>query len=612
MKRARSYTGIPTDNSQAVKPSFLQEKPGKASLALLIFSLAVLPACKDDHARALESLQKHGVQPTATAVHEQARLGRTEVVSLLIKAGAPAAEPDATGLTPAMKAARAGEWPILDALLPGLSISALNQPDPDGQPVLHYALAADQLETVNHLLDAGAATAALTEKGAPAVEAAINGGKLPLARRLIDGLGDSRAARQRALFAAIKAGSKDLVSHCLSRGADAAAVVKGESPLSLAAASGAATDLLRLLIESGATPQQAPGLLKNFAASGDRDMVSYLLDTGAPVDIKDADGSSALTSAIQKGSRDIAVMLLQRGADASALTEQAITAPTPELLTFLLDNGLSAQARDGAGEPLLVRAVLGGQPENIKLLLARGADPVVPGTDGQSPLHIAAASGSTPVVETLIQQGADPNAPFASPVTPAFLARIKNEHFEGWLKKDTGLTPLMLAASRGDTDMVALLLNKGAKRGQQTKGWKRYPVQFACDTANIRAAQQLLGRNIHTDNRDVKVTIYLSRQRATLYKNGEVVRGSTVSTGRKGNRTPTGKYVITDKQASWISSIYKVPMPFFMRLSCKEIGMHQGVCPGYPASHGCIRMPAGEVRAFFAAMQIGDQVDIVD
>ncbi len=81
-------------------------------------------------------------------------------------------------------------------------------------------------------------------------------------------------------------------------------------------------------------------------------------------------------------------------------------------------------------------------------------------------------------------------------------------------------------------------------------------------------------------------------------------------TGRKGYATPTGKYVISDKQRDWISTIYKVSMPFFMRLSCREIGLHAGNCPGYPASHGCIRMPYSDVQKLFAVLKIGDAVTI--
>jgi lipoprotein-anchoring transpeptidase ErfK/SrfK len=51
-------------------------------------------------------------------------------------------------------------------------------------------------------------------------------------------------------------------------------------------------------------------------------------------------------------------------------------------------------------------------------------------------------------------------------------------------------------------------------------------------------------------------------------------------------------------------------MPFFMRLSCQEFGMHAGVCPGYPASHGCIRMPRADVQAIYSLLKIGDAVTI--
>ena len=583
-----------------------------ARAAVFMVVVITLTSCKDEHARALEGLQKRGVAPTAESVHEQAALGRADVVALLIQAGTDVNQPDKSGLTPAIKAARNKSWPVLSALLPGLSISALNQPDAQGITVLQSALEDQNADLVNQLLDAGASSAALPEKGAPAVEQAITAGKIPLARRLIEGLGDSRVARQRALLAAVKSGDVSLTAHCLAGGADAANPGKNQSPLLLESAH-KNPEMARLLIESGASPAKAPGLLRSYAEAGNKEMVRFLLNTGAPPDAAAAvDDATPLTAAITAGHNDIAALLLEAGADAAALTERAISTEAPGLLEFLLDHGLSAQSRDGAGETLLMRAVIGGQPANVKLLMSRGADPEITGIEGQSPLHMAAAINSIPVMEALIMEGADPNATFSNPVSPDFLKRINNEHFEGWLKRDTGLTIMMLAASRGETEMLSFLLSKGAKRNQQTKGWKRYPVQFACDTTHISAAQILLGRNPSTEKRNVRATISLSKQRVTLFKDDAILRGSRVSTGRRGYATPTGKYVITDKQASWTSTIYHSSMPYFMRLSCREFGMHEGVCPGYPASHGCIRMPGGDVRAFFSVMQIGDPVEIIE
>jgi lipoprotein-anchoring transpeptidase ErfK/SrfK len=74
--------------------------------------------------------------------------------------------------------------------------------------------------------------------------------------------------------------------------------------------------------------------------------------------------------------------------------------------------------------------------------------------------------------------------------------------------------------------------------------------------------------------------------------------------------TPTGKFVITDKHRSRVSSIYDVEMPYFMRLSCSAVGMHAGSLPGYPASHGCIRMPAEAAREMFKIVEVGTLVSI--
>jgi lipoprotein-anchoring transpeptidase ErfK/SrfK len=53
-------------------------------------------------------------------------------------------------------------------------------------------------------------------------------------------------------------------------------------------------------------------------------------------------------------------------------------------------------------------------------------------------------------------------------------------------------------------------------------------------------------------------------------------------------------------------------MPFFMRLNCREFGMHAGVVPNYPASHGCIRMPGEKVRELFKQVEVGTLVTIVN
>ena len=102
--------------------------------------------------------------------------------------------------------------------------------------------------------------------------------------------------------------------------------------------------------------------------------------------------------------------------------------------------------------------------------------------------------------------------------------------------------------------------------------------------------------------------VVLSDQRVTFFRGDDVLMTSKVSTGRKGYDTPTGDYLITSKHRDWTSTIYKAPMPYLLRLNASAIGLHQGTVPGYPASHGCIRLPASKAAAFFRTARVGDRV----
>jgi lipoprotein-anchoring transpeptidase ErfK/SrfK len=106
------------------------------------------------------------------------------------------------------------------------------------------------------------------------------------------------------------------------------------------------------------------------------------------------------------------------------------------------------------------------------------------------------------------------------------------------------------------------------------------------------------------------VEISLSTQKALVIKDGVPILKTSISTGRKGFDTPAGQYVITDKKRSHRSSLYHVEMPFFMRLNCLDFGMHAGVVPNYPASHGCIRLPADAAQKIFTEIPVGTLVMI--
>ena len=135
-----------------------------------------------------------------------------------------------------------------------------------------------------------------------------------------------------------------------------------------------------------------------------------------------------------------------------------------------------------------------------------------------------------------------------------------------------------------------------------------------------------------------RIVIDLDQQRAYFYKGDQIVGISVVSTGREGYDTPPGEFRITEKDPEHVSSLYgdyvdhsgqvvmenveadKDPrprgtifrgaaMPYFLRID-GGIGMHAGYLPGYPASHGCIRLPEKMAVQFFKHAAVGTPVEI--
>ena len=96
------------------------------------------------------------------------------------------------------------------------------------------------------------------------------------------------------------------------------------------------------------------------------------------------------------------------------------------------------------------------------------------------------------------------------------------------------------------------------------------------------------------------MVISLDEQRAYVYRNGLRIGVSTVSTGKKGHETPTGVFTILQKHKDHKSNLYNAaPMPFMQRLTWDGVALHAGNLPGYPASHGCVRLPYEFARRLF-------------
>lgn len=107
------------------------------------------------------------------------------------------------------------------------------------------------------------------------------------------------------------------------------------------------------------------------------------------------------------------------------------------------------------------------------------------------------------------------------------------------------------------------------------------------------------------------VIVSLPTQRAYVYRNGVRIGISTVSTGRPGYETPSGVYSILQKHREHYSNLYdNAPMPYMQRLTWDGLALHAGGLPGYPASHGCVRLPTKFAEQLFAATTPGSIVVI--
>ena len=111
----------------------------------------------------------------------------------------------------------------------------------------------------------------------------------------------------------------------------------------------------------------------------------------------------------------------------------------------------------------------------------------------------------------------------------------------------------------------------------------------------------------------VVIIVSIPQQALFVYRNGVRIGRSTVSTGTKGYETPTGVFTILQKAVDHESSIYKgAKMPHMQRLTWSGVAMHAGQLPGYPASHGCVRLPVDFAEKLYSVTSNGTTVIVTD
>lgn len=167
------------------------------------------------------------------------------------------------------------------------------------------------------------------------------------------------------------------------------------------------------------------------------------------------------------------------------------------------------------------------------------------------------------------------------------------------------------------------------------------PMRSAVDLIkkqpSLRVDQAALAR---TPAEDLHIIVSLEKQRAYLMTGEQILIDCPISSGKRGHSSPSGKFSVLEKDPNHHSTLYGdfvdgsgrivragvsmhidsapsgthfqgAEMKWFMRLTGDGVGMHVGILPGYPASHGCIRMPSDGAKLFYDHVKVGTPVEVI-
>jgi lipoprotein-anchoring transpeptidase ErfK/SrfK len=164
--------------------------------------------------------------------------------------------------------------------------------------------------------------------------------------------------------------------------------------------------------------------------------------------------------------------------------------------------------------------------------------------------------------------------------------------------------------------------NDDQPRTEPARKWKRRPRSPSRTVLNDygrvglkavgeQAARQAEPAEVPNPQRPLFVVASIADQRVSVYNHNGLVARSAISTGMAGHLTPRGIFTIIGRERFHRSNIYSAaPMPFMQRVTWSGIAMHLGVVPGHPASHGCIRLPAGFAIKLWGLTKIGERIVI--
>src|SRR5881227_2600954 len=178
----------------------------------------------------------------------------------------------------------------------------------------------------------------------------------------------------------------------------------------------------------------------------------------------------------------------------------------------------------------------------------------------------------------------------------------------------------------------------GPRSPRPTPPPMRRASEFISRQAPLKVNQSLL-KQATPDN--TRIVVSIPKQRAYLMIGDQVVADGPISSGRRGHESPTGHLQVLEKDPNHHSNLYGdfvdgsgrtvlggvsaridsapsgthfagAPMRWFLRLTEEGVGMHVGILPGYPASHGCIRQSVDGAKLFYDYVKVGTPVDVGD
>ncbi|MDF1811200.1 MAG: ankyrin repeat domain-containing protein [Verrucomicrobiales bacterium] len=453
----------------------------------------------------------------------------------------------------------------------------------------------------------------------------------------------SKQQRDTLLLQSIRNHDYEMVDFLIDRKADTNLPDRdGITPLQDAVTRGD-TAMVRTLVEKGAQIHPLP-MMATVYKNRDNPTMNLLMNAGVDPNIElqgtgqrvfdmavadqafetartlleaKADIGESFWVALTTGQDELVAMFLERGVDAAAPgpdgktpLEYILSDKRFHMVRPILDAGGHSSPMYSDNESWLSRTVRNGNSEIALALIKAGIDlGDERAADGHSLLGWSIANDMDDVSLALIEAGADVNVIEPSPAHDDFIAKFEESAtFRKLLKNDKKIRPLMMTSVLRNHEVAQAMVNAGAQNHVSSKYY--YPISIASWYADVRMMQIIYGRDPDVQPR--KLVVDLSSQTVKLYQNGAVTYSSVCSTGMSGYRTKTGTFVITQKNRHHTSSIYDASMPYFMRLSCSDFGFHIGHCPGYAASHGCIRLPSAAARHYFSTCSLGDMVVIKD